>query len=289
MTQLPPIWQRAIQTEDLLPMVVDLAERYQDGERVDNGDSTHESFELTMVRRGRAFFSFANARATLDTGDVIIIRPQVRHNLRIQGNTACDLWVVRFSFDERAPQRVAFTDFLQCATPPKDDFLRIQCPPWSEVNRLLARIMQENRKAHATSPFMLRLLLLELFVLLSRSLATGVSAGARDSRNSVYMEQAREFIDQNHGSPMRLDDVAAFVYLSPSYLVREYKKAWGISPMQYLQQVRLKHAMELLRTTKLSVHEVAMQAGFSDQRRMNELFIRSAGMPPLTYRNRAQE
>ena len=57
--------------------------------------------------------------------------------------------------------------------------------------------------------------------------------------------------------------------------------------MHYLQQVRLAKAQELLVSTEMSIKDVAMAAGFSDQRRMNELFIKSVGISPMKYRRQA--
>ena len=57
--------------------------------------------------------------------------------------------------------------------------------------------------------------------------------------------------------------------------------------MHYLQSVRLAKAQELLANTDHSIKDVAQLAGFSDQRRMNELFVRSLGMAPMKYRKQS--
>ena len=54
--------------------------------------------------------------------------------------------------------------------------------------------------------------------------------------------------------------------------------------MHYLQQVRLQKAQELLTSTDLSIRDIAIRSGFSDQRRMNELFTKTLGISPMKYR-----
>jgi transcriptional regulator GlxA family with amidase domain len=160
---------------------------------------------------------------------------------------------------------------------------------WSEVTRQVNRILLEQRQKREGHEVMTRLLVLELFVLISRALRSQWESdvAARGTRVSEYMRSAKRYIEENYGEELSLRQIAGYVYLSPSYFVRAFKEAWGQSPMHYLQQVRLARAQELLASTDMSIRDVAQKAGFSDQRRMNELFMKTLGISPMKYRRQS--
>ncbi len=67
-------------------------------------------------------------------------------------------------------------------------------------------------------------------------------------------------------------------------LNRRFKQATGKSPIQYLQQVRMENAQELLKTSNLSVAEVAYSVGYPDNSYFSALFRKAVGMLPKEYR-----
>ncbi|MAM71157.1 MAG: AraC family transcriptional regulator [Gammaproteobacteria bacterium] len=72
--------------------------------------------------------------------------------------------------------------------------------------------------------------------------------------------------------------------LTQRSLNRRFKKATGLSPLQYLQQIRLDKAKELLKTTNLNVSEVADSVGYTDAAYFSALFKRKVSLSPGEYR-----
>lgn len=286
----PILWEQSMEAYGWVPVVVELVERVHDRSRIAEGWSTHDSFELSALRKGKLVFSFTGGReATMNPGDIMIIRPNMSHRVSLPEGDSCDIVVLRFTFAGPAGQPIdepTLRDFLTFLEGPgQTEYLPISAGLWSDVSRQINRILAERRQAREGGEFMSRLLVLELFVLLSRALRAQWEADVQSrGRASEYMRSARRFIDENYDQDLTLRQIASFVYLSPSYFVRAFKEAWGESPMHYLQQVRLQKAQELLTGTELSIRDVAIRSGFSDQRRMNELFTKSLGISPMKYR-----
>lgn len=67
-------------------------------------------------------------------------------------------------------------------------------------------------------------------------------------------------------------------------LKRRFKAATGLALIDYLQNVRVEHAKQLLETTGLSVEDISEQAGYSDVSFFRRLFKRLAGLTPMAYR-----
>ena len=202
---------------------------------------------------------------------------------------------MRFKFADvagreiNAPSLHDFLSFLESKGPADSEYLPINAGLWSDVTRQMNRILAEQRQQREGHEYMTRLLVLELFVLLSRALRSQWESAVEPhgTRISEYMRSARRYIDENCGEELTLRQIAGYVYLSPSYFVRAFKEAWGQSPMHYLQQVRLAKAQEMLTCSDLSIRDVAQKAGFSDQRRMNELFMKTLGVSPMKYRRQS--
>jgi transcriptional regulator GlxA family with amidase domain len=185
-----------------------------------------------------------------------------------------------------APPLHDFISFVEGRSPADGEYLPINAGLWSDVARQINRVLSEQRQMREGHETMTKLLVLELFVLISRALHSQweISVEAHGARVSEYMRSARRYIEENCGEELSLRQIAGYVYLSPSYFVRAFKEAWGQSPMHYLQQVRLAKAQEMLSGSDMSIRDVAQKAGFSDQRRMNELFMKTLGISPMKYR-----
>jgi AraC family transcriptional regulator len=98
--------------------------------------------------------------------------------------------------------------------------------------------------------------------------------------------QAMKYIHENYPSEVSLADIAGAAHLSPYHLTRVFKKATGISPHQYLVQVRVNSARSLLTAGAgdRSLAEIAAAVGFADQSHLTRHFKRMLGITPKQLR-----
>ncbi len=93
-----------------------------------------------------------------------------------------------------------------------------------------------------------------------------------------------EYIEEHLGCPT-LAQLAAVVRLNPYHFARQFKAATGLPPHQYVIQRRVERAKHLLQAgTDLSLAEVALHAGFSDQSQFCHHFKRLVGVTPGQFR-----
>ena len=92
------------------------------------------------------------------------------------------------------------------------------------------------------------------------------------------------FIAENLARPITREAMANQVHLSPTRFYALFKEALGVSPTEYLQDIRMQHAQRLLLNSSLSVSEVAAQSGYPDAFHFSRLFRRRYGISPLRYR-----
>lgn len=94
----------------------------------------------------------------------------------------------------------------------------------------------------------------------------------------------QEYLHRGFNTDIAMLKLGELFDLSQRSLNRRFKKATGLSPVQYLQQIRLDKAKELLKTTNLSISEVADRVGYPDNAYFSALFKRMVSLSPGEYR-----
>jgi transcriptional regulator GlxA family with amidase domain len=107
---------------------------------------------------------------------------------------------------------------------------------------------------------------------------------ADSSHHDEVIAQAQQWLQAHLSAPVSIARLAAQFRLSPRTLDRRFKRATGVTPLSYLQNLRIAGAKELLRHSNLAVGEIAWQQGIQDVSYFSQLFRRHCGMSPLQYR-----
>lgn len=98
------------------------------------------------------------------------------------------------------------------------------------------------------------------------------------------VHQARVLMDRHYDTPITIDDLSREVALSPYYLIRAFRRAYRITPHQYLIAQRIDRAKELLRNSDRSITEICAEVGFESLGSFSSLFRKVAGLSPSAYR-----
>jgi AraC-like DNA-binding protein len=109
-------------------------------------------------------------------------------------------------------------------------------------------------------------------------------AAARGGLAPGALRRVREYIDGRLDDDISLDALAAVAELSRCHFARAFKQSVGTSPHAYVMQRRLERAERLLAETDLSLCQVALDSGFSDQSHFSSCFRRSFGESPRSFR-----
>lgn len=99
---------------------------------------------------------------------------------------------------------------------------------------------------------------------------------------TVAIRRVREFIRENVGENIKLQNLAEIARLSPFHLNRAFSAQVGLPPHEYQNQLRIEKALKLIGQKK-SFAEIAVETGFSDQSHFNRFFKRYMGVTPKKF------
>ena len=102
--------------------------------------------------------------------------------------------------------------------------------------------------------------------------------------NGSKLKQVTEFIAENFAEDIKLAALAEVAGMSNFHFAREFKRATGTTPHQYLIKFRIERAKTLLNEDSLPLVEVGLRSGFSHQSHFTRLFRKITGTTPRLYR-----
>lgn len=102
--------------------------------------------------------------------------------------------------------------------------------------------------------------------------------------DNELIEKALEYIHQHYTDEVTLQKVAAHIHISRNYFSILFKRYLHQNFIDYVIDLRIKKAKELLKNTSLKVYEVAGESGFGDVKYFSKLFKRTTGNSPGDYR-----
>mgnify|MGYP001270269584 CR=1 FL=1 len=113
-------------------------------------------------------------------------------------------------------------------------------------------------------------------------------AGFENMEVINHINKAKIIFSENFQKDVKPEEIAKQLNMSYSCFRRIFKEYTGFAPAQYLQEIRIQHAKELLTNTNLNIKEIAFESGFENPEYFFTAFKKKTGYTPLKYRNFTQ-
>jgi AraC-like DNA-binding protein len=92
------------------------------------------------------------------------------------------------------------------------------------------------------------------------------------------------FIEKNYFRKLTLEELAAKSFYNPSYFSSIFKECFGVSPMQYINKIRMEKTLQLLKTTNKTIEQIMNSVGYTDKKHFYNIFKEITGFTPGEYR-----
>ena len=108
----------------------------------------------------------------------------------------------------------------------------------------------------------------------------------KESINNTVVASCVRYMEKHYCDPgMDMETLYGMSFISASSLQRAFIKSLAMSPKQYLIQLRMNRALELLTKNELSVKEISFACGFTDEKYFSRAFRKRYGYPPSQLKN----
>jgi AraC family transcriptional regulator len=148
---------------------------------------------------------------------------------------------------------------------------------------LMMRLRKEFHSADEEAPLAIEALMLELIATTSRNRKVILK-----ENHLRWLQQAKEFLDDSFSQTVTLSAIAESVGVHPVYLAHSFRKHYQCSIGEYLRRRRVEFACHKISTSKDSLINIALAAGFSNQSHFSRIFKRVTGMSPSQYRAKSR-
>ncbi len=257
---------------------------------------SHEFVELVYVADGRGDHRYLDHSDQISDGDIFIIAPDSEHAYVSSSDAPLQVYNVLFDahfFTEELTVLAKLTPFTDMFY--VEPFLRARVPAHAplklsplerlKVHGWLASMTQELHVRSLGYRIVIKLLLVELFVYLSRRyVGQNRSSSLASLPNEKLLPAIVAFIDQNAAQQLTLPQLCQLSGMSISTFTAKFKQFTGRTFVEYRNAKRVSLACQLLTETDEKIATIAAETGFSDLSFFNKVFRDVVGKSPGQYR-----
>jgi len=258
----------------------------------------HEYMQINYVFRGKGRHYLNKNMFEIVKGDIFVIPPYIPH--QICGIEQEELMICEFEFVPEYVSRYfemhdsaeSFLDFAyiepflvsESKMKPR---LNLTGESQLEVENILTEAISEYESRSPGFVLIVKALLLKLLVIVGREFSRSLEKADVHNEFSRHRESingAMGYISENYMKDLNAEEVSKKFMLSLSYFRYLFKSISSKTFTEYLNEVRVIKAMELLKTTDKRVIDVSFETGFNNVNHFNKVFRHYTGLTPLGYR-----
>lgn len=237
----------------------------------------HDGLEIVFCERGQGTYHVGDQVFPLAPAALFLFQANTPHFMRVPNRF--ERWKLC------VPENSVLTDMLCHAAD-------IQTPwytstsnrSFQRIKRVLIEIRSELRRPQQDSRQLIRLMLEQLAVLIKRE---HPQHGQEREISTDILAEMTGFIDAHLATALSISALSERFSYTRGHMWRLFRKNFGVSPTEYIQQRRLRESKKLLVHTDHSVATIAQMVGFNDSSYFTHRFKDATGTTPEAYRRAA--
>ena len=235
-------------------------------------------YQILYIFEGEGEFeSKAAGKIKVETGSVIILYPATWHRYRpIKETGWLEAWI---GFNGRIADQIIAKSSFKLERPVIKVGIR------SRLIEIYDQVLFDCKEGEPGYQQVAAGLVLELLGLIEMYFRT---AGLSNKDIQTQIQQAREIISESYKEELNPVEIASRVGMSYSNFRKQFKYYTGLSPVQYIIQLRIREAKSLLYQTNKSVKMIASEIGFKSSYYFVRLFKGKIGVTPGAFRQKSR-
>lgn len=252
---------------------------------------SHDNFsELVIVLNGSAEHIVDNEKYRISKGDVFVISDETVHGYAgVRDFRICNImfdphFFITSDLDitESAGFQALFVLEPHCSrTKHFASRLKLDFNAFIQINHLIEKLYQEYTDKQTGWKTMVKSDFLNLAVVLSRLYNV---EKITDETEIIKLAEAIAYIEKNYAESLSVSGLAKLSNYSERQFIRLFKETFGCIPIDYITNLRMQKARELLKTSSLPVTEIASRCGYNDSNYFSRIFKKHNAETPSEYR-----
>lgn len=235
---------------------------------------THHCTELFYVIRGKGNFIVEDEVFDVKKDDLVIVNPNIEHTEVSLDSSPLEYIVLgieglTFSSD--------ITDLNNNYNIYNYQHYKHEVLFYLEA--LLREVEAEESDYNVVCQNLLEVLIINM--VRRTNYALSITASKKMNKECAFIKR---YIDSYFSENITLDKLSELSHMNKYYLVHAFKKYIGLSPINYLIEVRIQESKNLLETTNYSISQISNFIGFSSQSYFSQSFKKNTGQTPNEYR-----
>lgn len=239
------------------------------------GPYIRERYVMHFVLEGKGTFITKHGKYRLKKGDAFLISPDEETTYRADAKEPWTYaWIGFHGY--RVP---GFVEKMGLAK--EKPVITLDNP--SEIVAYIERMIRE-RQLTAVNELRRLSSLLEIIALVIEQQMKKKKNNSHDYPRGTYVRYAVDYMTYNYKKRIKIDELADMIGISRSHLTLSFKKEMNTSPQEFLVNLRMEKACELLRDTTDPINNIASDVGYSDSMAFSKAFKQKMGESPKAYR-----
>lgn len=245
----------------------------------------HQNLEILYVLEGAMEIQIESETYELEKGEFLLVNANKRHSLReMKGELLIASVEINFSMlvEYLGTNQILF--WCNSAADKNESY--------EQLKRVLDRILNRYYDKEKEGALFLNSLYYEvLYILTSYFMIKSDDHRLKDqmSPDNSRVFEIQNYVQANYQKQISLNDLAKKLYLSNAYLSKYIKKRFGLSFLEYVNNIRLFHAVDELLYTDKKITRIALDNGFPTSASFNKAFRDIYNMTPSAYRNSVRQ
>lgn len=242
------------------------------------GPHKHLRIEINYVKKGNCVLHLDNESVSFREGEMMIISSELNHTFEAgaEGATLMQLEFLPEVFSKFNLNINMDTNELTPVTIFSEENRLIKIVNNVRIMRAVQRIVNELKLKNQHYQYLVVMYYAELLILIHRHMDEAyLPICTNDS-----LKKAISYIRLNYQAEMSITDVAEHTGISERYLRKLFAQHLNLSPLDYLNQIRINKSIELLRNTEMSVKEICFVCGFKSPQYFSRIFKQQTGVSP---------
>lgn len=230
-----------------------------------------DSFELRFTLEGSGILNYRKKQYAIRKGEGFFISCQEPHYYRANKNGwKCTVFHINGKLCQQYFDEFAANGSVLFSNQSFPAFESLQ--------------FQVLKTAQKVTPYTHYRISCALDLLLTELLNASGQRAHTDTFADDHIAEIVSYLREHYSEKIVFETLAKEFGTSRSILFKKFKQYTGYTPISYLTDIRLTHAKFLLRTTALSIEQIATQTGFSDSGYFSQIFKKNTGITPLKFR-----